>query len=102
VFGSAVMGYGDLFIAGALGGLLAVSAQRGLQLRGASLTGLLALVFDLLFLFVNELPATVPVASALVVLILRGRLTHARTRPAAPAAALAARPAPAARTPAAR
>ena len=102
VFGSAVMGYGDLFIAGALGGLLAVSAQRGLQLRGALLTGLLALAFDLLFLFVNELPATVPVASALVVLILRGRLPHARTRPAAPAAALAARPPAGARTPAAR
>jgi hypothetical protein len=102
VLGSAVMGYGDLFIAGALGGLLAVVGRRPLQLRGALLTGLFALAFDLLFLLVNELPATVPVASALIVLILRGRLLHARTRPAAPAAALPARRAPEARTPAAR
>ena len=102
VLGSAVMGYGDLFIAGALGGLLAASAPRPLQLRGALLTALLALAFDLLFLLVKELPATVPVASALIVLILRGRLAPAGPRPAPPAAAPPARPARPARTPAAR
>jgi hypothetical protein len=69
VFGSAVMGYGDLFIAGVLGGLLAASAGRSLQLRGAALTALFALAFDLLFLLVSELPATVPVALALLTLI---------------------------------
>jgi hypothetical protein len=100
VFGSAVMGYGDLFIAGALGGLLAVSLPRPLQLRGALLTALFALSFDLLFLLVNELPATVPVAAALIVLILKGRRANARPRPAPPVG-LPGRRAHAARTPAA-
>ena len=68
VFGTAVMGYGDLFVAGALGGLLALNFRRGEQLRGAALTAAFALCFDLLFLVVNELPATVPVAVALVAL----------------------------------
>jgi hypothetical protein len=71
--GSAVMGYGDLFVAALLGALLAVSAGPAMQLRGAALTGVLALCFDLLFFFVNELPATVPVALALVLLIIRRR-----------------------------
>jgi hypothetical protein len=65
-FGSALMGYGDLFIAGALGGLLAASAGRAWQLRAAALTAILALSFDLLFFAVDELPATVPVALALL------------------------------------
>ncbi|HEV7584204.1 MAG TPA: hypothetical protein VGO14_00335 [Solirubrobacteraceae bacterium] len=73
VFGSAVMGYGDLFVAALLGALLAVLGGRSLQLRGAALTALLALAFDLLFFFVGELPATVPAALALVVLMLRRR-----------------------------
>jgi hypothetical protein len=71
VFGSAVMGYGDLFVAGVLGGLLASAMGRRWQLRGASLTALLALGFDLLFFFVGELPATVPVAITLLVLMAR-------------------------------
>jgi hypothetical protein len=80
VFGSAVMGYGDLFIAGALGGLLAATAGRQEQLRAAALTAALALCADLLFFFVDELPATVPVALALLVtLVLRRR---ARSAPA--------------------
>jgi hypothetical protein len=93
VFGSAVMGYGDLFIAGVLGGLLAATVGRRLQLRAAALTALLALTFDLLFFVVNELPATVPVALALIVTMLsrRARSAHAREAPplragAAPAA----------------
>jgi len=65
-FGSISMGYGDLFIAGVLGALLC--AQPALQRAGALLTLLLAGAFDVLFLLVDELPATVPVALALVVL----------------------------------
>jgi hypothetical protein len=65
-FGTVSFGYGDLFVAALLGALLAV--DRTLQRRAALLTLLLAAVFDLLFFFVNELPATVPVALALIVL----------------------------------
>ncbi len=73
VFGSAVMGYGDLFIAGVLGGLLAATVGRSLQLRAAALTAILALAFDLLFFLVDELPATVPVALALIATALMRR-----------------------------
>lgn len=82
VFGSAVMGYGDLFVAGVLGGLLAclppglrgsgagsVVGVRSRQLTGALLCASLAVAFDFLFFAVDELPATVPVASALVILV---------------------------------
>jgi hypothetical protein len=94
VFGSAVMGYGDLFVAGVLGGLLAclpARAPRGVpfrvppgmagaregvartgrsrQLTGALLVALLSVAFDFLFFVVDELPATVPVAFALVILV---------------------------------
>lgn len=100
VFGSAVMGYGDLFVAGVFGGLLAclpahapqgaplkAPAGRGdarmgacaridaavggrsPQLTGALLAALLAVAFDFLFFAVNELPATVPVAGALVIVV---------------------------------
>lgn len=65
-FGSAAIGFGDLFVAATLGALLATS--RGRQLRGALLTACLALAFDLLFFAVDELPATVPVALALAIL----------------------------------
>jgi hypothetical protein len=81
-FGSAVMGYGDLFAAALLGALLALVAGSSLQRRGAAMTALLALSFDLLFFFVRELPATVPVALALIVLIARRRLTLAAAAPA--------------------
>jgi hypothetical protein len=66
LFGSAVMGYGDLFAAGVLGGLLAAAMGRRAQLRGAVFTAVIALAFDLLFFAVDELPATVPVALALL------------------------------------
>jgi hypothetical protein len=88
VLGPAVMGYGDLFVAGVLGGLLAVVAGRSLQLRAAALTALLALCFDLLFLFVDELPATVPVALTLILLIAASRRRYSR-RPQAPIAGVA-------------
>ena len=80
VFGSAVMGYGDLFVAGALGGLLAVTVARRSQLQVAALTATLALAFDLLFFLVDELPATVPVALALILTLLRRRSRSARER----------------------
>lgn len=67
-FGDAVMGYGDLFVAGLLGGLLAAAGDRARQLRGALLVAGLALGFDLLFFAVDELPATVPVALATIIL----------------------------------
>jgi hypothetical protein len=75
-FGSAAMGFGDLFVAAVVGCLLAVpadgpkgqsaadvSARR--QLWAAVLVAVIALGFDLLFFAVDELPATVPVAIAL-------------------------------------
>ncbi len=65
-FGSAVMGFGDLFIAATLGALLA--RDRRLQLTGAALAAALALAFDLLFFAVRELPATVPIALTLAIL----------------------------------
>jgi hypothetical protein len=65
LFGSVSLGYGDLFVAGLLGAVLA--RDRPLQLWTALLTLFLAGLFDLLFLVLNELPATVPVALALIV-----------------------------------
>ena len=73
VFGSAVMGYGDIFIAATLGGLLALRFGASVQRRAAVLTALLALASDLLFFAINELPATVPVALALIAVLLRRR-----------------------------
>ena len=70
-FGSAVMGFGDLFIAAALGALLA--RDRRLQLTGAALAVVICLGFDLLFFAVDELPATVPLALTLAALELTGR-----------------------------
>ncbi len=106
LFGSGAMGYGDLFVAGVFGGLLArgwpadpanpgspraggwppdSSSARARQLRGAVLVACLAVAFDLLFFTVNELPATVPVASALVLV----GLWHRRVgRAPAPAGAV--------------
>jgi hypothetical protein len=75
--GSAVMGFGDLFIAALVGSLLAANAADGpicqrmrdksarRQRVAAALVVGLALGFDLLFFAVDELPATVPVALAL-------------------------------------
>jgi hypothetical protein len=76
--GSARMGFGDLFVAGLVGCLLAPRAdgtesgaigrfQSRRQIGCAVLVGILALGFDLLFFAVDELPATVPVAVALAI-----------------------------------
>lgn len=67
-FGSALVGYGDLFIAATLGGVL---VSRRMRYRGAALVLGCSAVFDLLFLVVGTLPATVPVAVALLILELR-------------------------------
>ena len=71
-WGSALMGFGDLFIAAVLGALLA--RDRDLQLRGALLAAVLCCAWDLLFFFIKETPATVPVALTLLTLELWGRL----------------------------
>jgi hypothetical protein len=89
VFGSAVMGYGDLFVAALLGALLAVTAGRPSQRHAAALAALLGLGFDLLFFLVDELPATVPIALTLIVLSVARRWRSSRSRlalaPGAPA-----------------
>ncbi|HEY2650886.1 MAG TPA: hypothetical protein VGI50_03125 [Solirubrobacteraceae bacterium] len=72
LFGSVSMGYGDLFVAGLLGAVLASDRRR--QLQGALITLVLAGLFDLLFLTLSELPATVPVALTVIVLEAADRL----------------------------
>jgi hypothetical protein len=64
VFGSAVIGYGDLFAAATLGALVGLSLGHRRQLVAAAATAVFALAFDLLFFFASELPATVPVAAS--------------------------------------
>jgi hypothetical protein len=82
-FGSAVMGFGDLFVAATLGAVLA--ADRRLQLTGAVLAAVVGLSFDLLFFAVDQLPATVPIALTLGVLeIARRRRIRAESRPTRP------------------
>ena len=83
-FGAAVMGFGDLFIAATLGCLLALPADgpqseqivrfaARRQRLAAALVVVLALGFDLLFFAVDTLPATVPVAVALLLVELLER-----------------------------
>jgi hypothetical protein len=64
-FGAISLGYGDLFVAGLLGAVLAREGRR--QWPIALLTLFLAGLFDLLFFVLTELPATVPVAAALLI-----------------------------------
>jgi hypothetical protein len=74
--GHASLGFGDFFVAGVAG---AVVAAEGLPaLRTALLALACALVFDLLFWTEDTLPATVPIAVALVI----SRRTRSRTRAA--------------------
>jgi hypothetical protein len=63
--GTITMGYGDLFVAALLGGVF--MAKPPTQRIAALLTFAFASLFDLLFLVVDNLPATVPVALALLV-----------------------------------
>jgi hypothetical protein len=73
IFGTIQMGYGDLFIAAVLGAVLA--RERGRQRAAAVLTLAFAAAFDLLFFAISELPATVPVAMALIATELYSRRT---------------------------
>jgi hypothetical protein len=68
-FGTITMGYGDMFVAGLLGAIYA--GRPRLQVAAALFTFVFACLFDLLFFAVSELPATVPVALALVALEIR-------------------------------
>jgi hypothetical protein len=77
LFGSVQMGYGDLFIAAVLGAVLA--REPGRQRVAALMTLAFAAAFDLLFFAVSELPATVPVALALIA----GELWHRHSRSSA-------------------
>lgn len=74
-FGTAVMGFGDLFIAAVLGALLA--SDRRLQLQGAALAAVICPGFDLVFFFVDQSPATVPIALTLAAVELLRRLRSA-------------------------
>ncbi len=78
LFGTVSMGYGDLFVAALLGAVLATAWRR--QWQAALLTFAIAAVFDLLFLVISELPATVPVALALIVMEAWERLSAASRR----------------------
>jgi hypothetical protein len=79
-FGSVTLGYGDLFVAGLLGAVLAPRAR--VQRVAALITLVVAGLLDLLFLVVDNLPATVPVAVAL--LIAEVGFTRGRIRGTAP------------------
>jgi hypothetical protein len=78
VLGSSSMEYADLFVAAALGAVLAVEGRR----RG--LASLLVAVFaagsSLFFLVTDTLPATVPIALALLVEELRAQRARWRNR----------------------
>jgi hypothetical protein len=78
-FASASMGYGDFFIAGVLGGLLLVERRRGLPVAVACLA--FAAAFDLLFFVTDTLPATVPVALALIASEIASASGRVRHRP---------------------
>lgn len=88
-FGDAVMGYGDLFVAAVLGAVLAAEGARKGWAAWATLG--CAVLFDALFLVTSELPATVPVALALVLVEVARRRSLRPMRPPAarPAARLA-------------
>ena len=98
------MGYGDLFLAALLGALLAITVGRSTQTRAAALAALLALSFDLLFFVVDELPATLPVALTLIIVLLVRRRGSARRwgAPTSPTGDRARAAARSARTPTAR
>jgi len=90
LFGTVSLGYGDLFVAGLLGAVLAREGRR--QGPMALLTLVLAGLFDLLFFVLNELPATVPVALALIIGEAWQWWGRRRARERAPAPAVAERP----------
>lgn len=84
LLGDALMGYGDLFVAALFGAIIAAERLDAdphrpdrPPWRWALATAAIALAFDLLFLVLDVLPATVPVA---LTLLLRERTRRARTR----------------------
>lgn len=81
-FRGASIGYGDLFVAGVFGALLAAEHRR--QGLGAALCLLAFVAFDVLFNWFDTLPATVPVALVLLgwELVERRRATPPRARAA--------------------
>ena len=84
-FGSVSMGYGDLFVAGLLGAVMA--GNRASQRTAALLTLLFASAMDVFFLVIDELPATVPVAAALIVIEAARAYRRRRVRRPEPEAA---------------
>jgi hypothetical protein len=68
-FGQAGLGYGDVFAAAVVGGILA--AERGPQLAAAVAMVAVSLAWDQLFLVYDTLPATIPPAIVLLLDILR-------------------------------
>ena len=94
IFGSVTLGYGDLFVAALLGAVLADQLRR--QQVGALLTLVFAGLFDLLFFVLSELPATVPVALALIAIEVWALVAGRRPRPVS---AARRRSKPAAETP---
>jgi hypothetical protein len=74
--GPAQMGFGDLFVAGLLGAALAAEGRGGGPAAAATLA--FAAAMDLLFYVTDELPATVPVALALVAVELLRRRPRRR------------------------
>jgi hypothetical protein len=73
---AARLGYADVFVACVLGGVLAAEGRRQWTVA-LSLLGLSA-GFDLLFLAFSSLPATVPVAAAILIREGAGRRPHIR------------------------
>lgn len=70
LFGSALLGYGDLFAAAVLGAVISRAASPAWPARWIVAVLLLGVsaIFDLLFLVVDTLPATVPVAVVLLLI----------------------------------
>jgi hypothetical protein len=77
--GPAQMGYGDLFVAGLLGAVLAIEGRH--QALGALATFAFAALMDLLFLVTSPLPGTVPIAAALILVELLARRENDGTDP---------------------
>lgn len=78
-FHFASMGYGDFFAAAVLGGLLAMEGRP--QLIPAILLLVVSLCWDQLFLTVDTLPATVPVAIVLVLVEVWAQVRRRRVGP---------------------
>lgn len=85
--GDVTEGYGDLFIASLLGGI--VASEHGPQLGIALVTGLLSLLLAAMSLVVDIIPSTVPAAIALLLLELAkpGRRLRGIASPLPPAPA---------------